>query len=145
MQPEDGPDDRHPAERAFLGRDPRRSVRLLAVAGALFLVTFLLHLPPRLVGPLSTPVGLFLPGLVAAAVVAAAVGAYLNDGLLVSVALAGGISYGFYFPLVLFDLTYPSETVLWALGVGGGFALALGTVGFVVGAGVRRVVGRVTA
>jgi hypothetical protein len=137
-------DDRHPAERAFLGRDPRRSVRFLAVAGALFVVTFLVHLPPRFVGPLSTPVGLFLPAFVVAAVGVAAVSAYLNDGLLVCIALAGGISYGFYFPLVIFDLTYPSETVLWALGVGGGFAVALGSAGFVLGAVGRRAVARVT-
>jgi hypothetical protein len=139
------PQDRHPAERAFLGRDPQRSVRLLAVAGALFVATFVVHVPPQYVGPLSVPVGLSLPVLVGTAVVVAAAGAYLNDGLLVCIALAGGVSYGFYFPLVLFELAYPSETVLWALGVGGGFAVVLGGVGFAVGAAGRRVLARVTA
>ena len=144
MEPVDG-GDRTLTERLFLGGDPRRSVRLLGVAGALFVVTVVVHLPPRFVGPLSVPVGLSLPLLAGAALLVAAVGAYLNDGLLVAVALAGGVSYGFYLPLVLFDLTYPSETVLWALGVGGGFAVAFGAVGFVVGALSRRVVARVTA
>jgi hypothetical protein len=144
MEPVDG-GSRTRTERLFLGRDPRRSVRLLGVAGALFVVTVLVHLPPRLVGPLSVPLGLSLPLLVAAALAVAGGGAYLNDGLLVAVALAGSVSYGFYLPLVVFDLSYPSETVLWALGVGGGFAVAFGTVGFVVGALSRRVVARVTA
>ena len=138
-------EERHPAERVLLGRDPRQSVRLLAVAGALFVVAFLVHLPPRLVGPFSVSLTLFLPSLVAASVVVAAVSAYVNDGLLVCIALAGGISYGFYFPLVIFDLAYPSETVLWALGVGGGFAVSLGSAGFLVGSLGRRAVDRVTA
>ncbi|MFB6108679.1 MAG: hypothetical protein ABEJ82_07545 [Haloplanus sp.] len=126
------------ADRMLVGRDPRLSMRLTGVAGAAFLLTALGHLPPRLVGGLSTPFGLSVPLLVGASVVLAAVGAYLNDGLLVSVALAGGPSLGFYLPLALFDLVYPNETVVWALGTGSGFAVVLGTVGFVVGAGARR-------
>ena len=136
---------RERADRLIFGRDPRLSVRLLAVAGGLFVLMFLVHLPTRYVGPLALGIGFALPLLVGLATVAAAVGAYLNDGLLVSVALAGGVGYGFFFPLVIFDLAYPSETVLWALGTGAGFGVVSGVVGFVVGALARRVVARLRA
>jgi hypothetical protein len=130
------------AETLLLGRDPATAVRLSAVAGTLFAVTFVLHLPPRLVGGLSFPFGLLLPLLVAVALLAAAVGAYLNDGLFVSLALAGGPSFGFYLPLGLFELTYPSATVLTGLTIGAVLAVAVGTVGFLLGAGARRAVER---
>lgn len=130
------------AERLLLGRRPGTAVRLAAVAGVLFAGTFLVHLPPRLVGGLSFPFGLLLPLLVGLAFVAAAAGAYHNDGLVVSVALAGGPSFGFYLPLGLFDLTYPSATMLTALGIGAAIAVGVGTAGFVVGAGARRLVDR---
>ena len=125
-----------------LGRDPEQSVRLTAVAAGLFLVVFFLHLPPRLVGSLSVPFGLFLPALVAICVLVAAVGAFLNDGLLVSVALASGPSLGFYLPLALFSLTTPQNTVAESLAFGTIFAVVCGAVGFVVGAGVRRLARR---
>jgi len=130
------------AERLLLGPDPVTAVRLSAVAGVLFVVTVVLHLPPRLVGGLSFPFGLLLPLLVGIAFVAAAVGAYLNDGLLVCLALAGGPSFGFYLPLGLFELTYPSATMLTALALGATFSVAVGTAGFVVGAGGRRLIER---
>ncbi|MFB6093302.1 MAG: hypothetical protein ABEK02_09865 [Haloquadratum sp.] len=129
-------------EALLLGRDPARAVRLSAVAGTLFVVVFALHLPPRLVGGLSLPFGLLLPLFFAVAVVAAAVGAYLNDGYLVALALASGPSLGFYLPLGLFELTYPSSTVLEGLTSGVVFTLVAGTIGFVVGAGARRLAAR---
>ncbi|MFA1610872.1 hypothetical protein [Halobellus rubicundus] len=131
------------AERLLLGPDPATAVRLSAVAGVLFVVTFVVHLPPRLVGGLSFPFGLLLPLLVGVAFVAAAVGAYRNDGLFVCLALAGGPSFGFYLPLGLFDLTYPSATMLNALAIGVTLSVVVGTAGFVVGAGGRRLVEQV--
>ncbi|MGQ4555670.1 hypothetical protein [Halobellus sp. GM3] len=131
------------AEVLLLGRDPATAVRLSALAGTLFAVTFLLHLPPRLVGGLSVPFGLFLPLLVTVAFLAAATGAYLNDGLFVSLALAGGPSFGFYLPLGLFELTYPSSTVLAGLAIGAAVAVVCGSTGFIAGAGARRAVERV--
>jgi hypothetical protein len=131
------------AEALLLGRDPATAVRLSAVAGTLFVLTFVLHLPPRLVGGLSFPFGLALPLLVAVAFLAAAVGAYRNDGLFVSLALAGGPSFGFYLPLGLFELTYPSATVLTGLTIGSVLSVGVGTVGFLVGAGGRRAAERV--
>ncbi|MFC6873112.1 hypothetical protein [Halobellus marinus] len=125
-------------ESLLLGRDPEESIRLSAVAGVLFAVTFVLHLPPRLVGGLSVPFGLFLPFLIGIAFLAAAAGAYRNDGLFVSLALAGGPSFGFYLPLGLFELTYPSATLLTGLAIGASVAVGAGTAGFVVGAGARR-------
>lgn len=131
------------AERLLLGSDPVMAARLSAVAGLLFVATFVLHLPPRLVGGLSVPFGLALPLLVGLAFVAAAVGAYRNDGLFVCLALAGGPSFGFYLPLGLFELTYPSATMLTALAIGAILAVAVGTAGFVVGAAARRLAERV--
>jgi hypothetical protein len=125
-----------------LGRDAERSMRLTAVAAGLFLAVFLLHLPPRLVGGLSVPFGLFLPALVALCVLVAAAGAFLNDGLLVSVALASGPSLGFYLPLALFSLTTPTNTVAESLAFGTIFAVVCGAVGFAAGAGVRRLARR---
>ncbi|MFB6123543.1 MAG: hypothetical protein ABEJ78_08800 [Haloferacaceae archaeon] len=133
------------ADRLFLGRDPRLAVKLSSVAGVVFLLIALVHLPPRLVGSLSTPFGLFLPALFALMFALSIAGGYLNDGLLVCVALAGGPSLGFYLPLAIFDLAYPSETVLWALATGTGYAVVFGAAGFLVGAGGRRLVGRVRA
>ncbi|MFB6154606.1 MAG: hypothetical protein ABEJ22_01845 [Haloferacaceae archaeon] len=126
----------------LFGRDPRRSVRLLSVAGVLFLVTFVLHTPSLLSRSPPFPFGFMLPLLWLASFVPAAAGAYGNDGLFVSVALAAGPSLGFYLPLALFDLAYPSETLLWGLGSGVGYGVVLGVLGFVVGAGVRRLVDR---
>ncbi|MDQ2053919.1 hypothetical protein [Halobellus sp. H-GB7] len=130
-------------EALLLGRDPDTAVRLSAVAGTLFAVTFVLHLPPRLVGWLSFPFGLFLPLLVGTAFLAAAVGAYRNDGFFVALSLAGGPSFGFYFPLGLFELTYPSATVLEGLTIGATVTVAAGTAGFLVGAGGRRAIRRI--
>jgi hypothetical protein len=125
-----------------LGREPEQSMRLTAVAAGLFLGVFFLHLPPRLVGGLSVPFGLFLPALVALCVLVAAVGAFLNDGLLVSVALASGPSLGFYLPLALFSLVTPTNTVAESLAFGTIFAVVCGSVGFAVGAGARRLARR---
>lgn len=130
-------------EALLLGRDPDEAVRLSAVAGVLFAVTFVVHLPPRLAGWLSFPFGLLLPLLVGVAFFAAAVGAYRNDGFLVALALAGGPSFGFYLPLGLFELTYPSSTVFEGLTIGATVAVAAGTAGFLVGAGGRRLLERV--
>jgi hypothetical protein len=134
---------RDSVERLLFGRDPRLSIRLLSVAGALFLVTFLLHTPSLFTRTAPFAFGFMLPLLWAVSLAPAAVGAYANDGLFVSVALASGPSLGFYLPLALFDLAYPSETLLWGLGSGVGYGVVLGVLGFVAGAGGRRLVDRV--
>ena len=135
--------DRNSVEGVLFGQDPRLSVRLLSVSGVLFLVTFLLHTPSLFTRNAPLPFGFMLPVLWAVSFAPAAVGAYRNDGLFVSVALASGPSLGFYLPLALFDLAYPSETLLWGLGAGVGYGVALGVLGFAVGAGGRRLVDRI--
>jgi hypothetical protein len=135
---------RDSAEKALFGRDLRLSVQLLSVAGALFVLSFLLHTPSLLFAAPPFPFGFMLPALLTAAFLPAAVGAYLNDGLFVSVALASGPTLGFYLPLALFDLAYPSSTLLWGLGSGVGYGVVVGVVGFLVGSGARRLVGQVT-
>lgn len=125
-------------ERLLFGRDPRRSVRLLWVAGGLFLLTALLHAPVLFGGRAPSPFGLMVWSFYLAVFVPAVVGAYLNGGLLVSVALASGPSLGFYLPLTLLDLASPGETVLWGLVAGVATAVALGTLGFIVGTGGYR-------
>jgi hypothetical protein len=135
--------DRQALESLLLGRDFGRSVRQSAVAGGLFLAVLLVHLPPRLVGPLSLPFGLFLPALAALSLAVATVGGYRNDGLIVCVALAGGPGFGFFLPLGLFELTVPSSSMGSALLMGAVFAVAFGVGGFVLGAGARRVARRV--
>jgi hypothetical protein len=135
--------DRATLESLLLGRDFGRSVRLSAVAGALFVAVFVLHLPPRLVGPLSLPFGLFLPALAALSLSAATVGAYLDDGLVVCLALAGGPGFGFFLPFGLLELTVPSSSVCGALVMGAAFAVGFSVAGFVAGAAGRRAVRRV--
>ena len=121
------------------GRDATTSERLLAVALAAFVAVFVLVTPPEVLG-IALPFGLNLWMLFLLAASLPIFGAFVNDGALVSVALAGGPAFGFYLPLTLFDMVYPSESVLWGVGTATTFALPLGLLGFAVGAGARRVV-----
>ena len=67
-----------------------------------------------------------------------AIQAYHNDGLLVSIALGLSLPLAFYLVLTTFDLVYPSEDLLWGVGTALLFGVPAGVLGFVVGAGARR-------
>ena len=123
------------------GRDATTRTRLLAVALAVFVAVFVLVTPSEVLGFEIA----FAPSILTLFVLAAllpTVGAFVNDGALVSVALAAGPSFGFYLPLTTFDVMYPSSSVAWGVGTATMFALPLGLLGFAVGAGARRVVER---
>lgn len=133
-------DVRDEADQLLFGRDADRAVRLSAAAGTLFLVAVVLHLPARFVGPLSIGGPEVTVLLLTAMALSAAAGAYLNDGLLVCIALAGGIGLGFYLPAVLFNPETAGSVTMWVLTMGSVTAVVLGVVGFVFGAAARRAV-----
>lgn len=129
---------RDAVDTLLFGRDTLLSAQLVWVAGALFVVSLFAHLPVRYL-PFVSLTG---PGVTTAVFLAmflvAAGAAYLNDGLLVSIALASGIGIGFYAPAIVFHLQDPGEVTLWVLAVGTISSVLVGAVGFVVGAGGRR-------
>jgi hypothetical protein len=132
-----------PSDRPLLfGRSRSRSRRYLAGGLGVFLATLGLM---GLVGGLtrlglSIPVsGFWLLWTVAFVTVGPpAIQAYRNDGLLVSVALGLPVPLAFYLVLTTFDLVYPSETLLWGVGTALSFGVPAGLLGFVLGAGARR-------
>ena len=126
--------------RLLYGDGRQRSVWWLKVAGALFILT------PALLAMwwIAASVGVVFPsdvvsnattvvlvGLGIFGLITAAIHAYLNDGFLVSSALALAPVVGLVF--FVGDALY----VVLILGV---YALIAGTVGFVLGAGARRLV-----
>lgn len=128
------------ADHVLLGRDQVRSAKHSGLAGALFLVVFALRLPV-VFGPVPPVVERYESLVLVVAFALAAVTAYLNDGLLVSVVASAALTVGFYLPYVFSQLS-PHPTALVAIGLGVGYALVLGTLGFLVGAGGRRILAR---
>ncbi|QKY19769.1 hypothetical protein B4589_005005 [Halolamina sp. CBA1230] len=127
---------RDAVDTLLFGEEPALSAQLVRVAGGLFFVALFAHLPVRYLGSTSDTV---VVGAVAVAMFAVAAGAaYVNDGLLVSIALAAGIGVGFYAPAILFELRDPGNATLWILAVGSFSSLVAGVLGFAVGGGARR-------
>jgi hypothetical protein len=126
----------------LVGRNVTTAKRLLAVALVAFAVVFVSITPSEVLG-FESPVRFDLIVLFVLAAALPIFGAFVNDGALVSVALAGGPALGFYLPLTAFDMVYPSESVLWGVGTAATFAVPLGLLGFAVGAGARRLIERV--
>jgi hypothetical protein len=131
---------RDAVDTLLFGRDTRLSTRMVWVAGALFVLSLFVHLPVRYLSFLSLTGHAVTTALFLSMFLVAAGAAYLNDGLFVAVALAAGIGIGFYAPGILFHLGNPGEVTLWVLAVGTISSVGVGVVGFVVGAGARRLV-----
>ena len=130
---------RDAVDTLLFGENAVLSTQLVRVAAGLFFVALFAHLPVRYLGGLTMSDSAVV-GVVAVAMLAVAAGAaYVNDGLFVSIALASGIGVGFYAPAILFELRNPGEATLWVLAVGSFSSVALGAVGFAIGAGGRRV------
>jgi len=122
----------------LFGRNPVLSSQLARVAGGLFVLSLFAYLPVRYFDVVAPDGALVTAVLGLAMVTAAAVAAYANDGLFPAIAVAAGIGVGFYAPAVLFELRDPSEAAVWVLVVGSFSSLVAGVVGFVVGAGLKR-------
>lgn len=129
------------ADDLLLGRDQVRSAKHSGLAGALFLLVFALRVPV-VFGPLPPVAERHTSLVLVVALALAAATAYLNDGLLVSVVASAALTVGFYLPYVFGQLR-PHRTALLAIGLGVGYALLLGPLGFLVGAGGRRLVARI--
>jgi hypothetical protein len=129
----------HDDSGLLVGRDPTTSKRLLGVAVVVFVAVFLAVTPAEVLG-FAVPFGFGLWTLFVLAATLPILGAFVNDGALVSLALAAGAPFGFYLPLTVFNLGYPSESVLWGVGTATMFTVPLGLLGFAVGAGTRRLV-----
>jgi hypothetical protein len=119
-----------------VGRDLVRSAKHSTGAGVLFLIVFVLRVP-TVFGPLPPVAERHTAVVLFAGFALAAATAYLNDGLLVSVVAAAALTLGFYLPYVFGQLR-PNRTALVAIGLGVGYALLLGALGFLLGAGGRR-------
>ena len=136
-------------DRPFLfGRDRSRSRRYLVAGLGAFLATLGLM---GLVGGVtrlgySVPVSGFWLLWTAAfvAVGLPAVQAYRNGGLLVSVVLGLPVPLAFYLVLTGFDLVYPSESLLWGVGTALSFGIPAGLLGYLLGAGARRLLDRLS-
>ena len=122
----------------LFGEQPALSAQLVRVAGALFFVALFAHLPVRYLDGVTVSDDVVIGVVAVAMFVVAAVAAYVNRGLLVSIALAAGIGVGFYAPAIVFELRDPGDATLWVLAVGSFSSVAVGAVGFAVGAGLDR-------
>lgn len=130
---------RDAVDTLLFGETPALSAQFVRVAGALFVLSLFAHLPVRYLDGVSMSDPTVTAVLVLAMLVAAAIAAYVNQGALISIALAAGIGVGFYAPAILFELQEPGEATLWVLAVGSFSSVAVGAVGFAVGTGLRRV------
>lgn len=129
---------RDAVDALLFGENAVLSTRLVRAAAGLFFLALFAHLPVRYAGSLTMSDSVVV-GAVAVAMLAVAAGAaYVNDGLFVSIALASGIGVGFYAPAIVFELRNPGEATLWVLAVGSFTSVVLGTLGFAVGAGAKR-------
>lgn len=129
---------RDAVDTLLFGRNLALSTQLIQVAGGLFVLALFAHLPARYVSAVSlTGQGVTAAVFLSMFLVAASA-AYLNDGALVSVALAAGIGIGFYAPAIAFHFRNPGDVTLWVLAVGTISSVGVGAVGFLVGAGGRR-------
>jgi hypothetical protein len=133
-------DTRDRADRLLFGRDVLLSTKLVQLAGVLFVVSLFAHFLVRSLPVVSSTGSMVTAGLFLSMFLVATGAAYRNDGVLVSVALAAGIGLGFYLPAIAFNLADPGEVTLWVLAVGTISSVLVGVVGFVVGAGGRRVI-----
>ncbi|MFB6299477.1 MAG: hypothetical protein ABEH65_04380 [Halobacteriales archaeon] len=64
--------------------------------------------------------------------------AYQNGGLLVSITLGLAVPLAFYLVFTAFNLAYPSEDLLWGIGAALQFGVPAGTIGFLLGMGLRQ-------
>lgn len=129
---------RDAVDTLLFGEQPALSAQFVRVAGVLFVLALFAHLPVRYLDGLTMSDGVVTGAVAVAMLVVAAVAAYVNSGVLVSIALAAGIGVGFYAPAILFELRNPGEATLWVLAVGSFSSVAVGVAGFAVGAGGRR-------
>lgn len=132
---------RDAVDTLLFGEQPALSAQFVRVAGGLFVLALFAHLPVRYLDGLSMSDPTVTAAVSLAMLVAAAVAAYVNSGLLISIALSAGVGVGFYAPAILFELRNPGEATLWILAVGSLSSVAVGVVGFAVGSGVRRLRG----
>lgn len=127
----------------FLGQNRTRTKRYLGVAVSLFMTTI------GIIGFVSVlsqyNISVRLSGfwlawtIVLISIGTPAIQAYQNDGLFVSIALGLAIPLAFYLVLTAFNLVYPSEDILWGLGVALLYGVPAGILGFLLGAGLHRI------
>lgn len=125
----------------------RRQLRFgITLALVLFAVMFALHTPAiaGVVHPLGIPTGFGRNiGIVVPLVfVTAAVAGYLTNGVLVSLLLAAGLTFGAFLPAALFD--YPDFPVplMPVLRTALLLTVSIGVIGFAIGAGGRQLMER---
>lgn len=132
----------------LFGRNLARTRRYLGVVIGLFVVSLGLMGLVWIFGQQNITVpldGAWLLWAVALIIVGLpGIQAYQNDGLLVCIALGTAVPLAFYLVLTTFNLVYPSEDVLWGIGTALQFGVPAGFLGFLLGAGVRRLRDRIS-
>ncbi|MFB6127974.1 MAG: hypothetical protein ABEJ79_11865 [Halolamina sp.] len=124
-------------DQLLFGRDPGLSTTLVAVAGG----AFFLAAGVRTLSLLSAPTPAFgtLWSVVAATMLLlAGASAYLNDGLMISIALAAGVGLGFFTPEIALGPRELEADALRSITSGTLSGVVFGAVGFAVGAVLCR-------
>lgn len=129
---------RDAVDTLLFGEKPALSTQFLRVAGGLFVLALVAHLPVRYLDGVSMSDPAVTAVLAVVMLAVAAVAAYVNIGVLVSISLSAGVGVGFYAPAILFELQNPGEATLWILAAGSFSSVVAGVVGFVVGEGLDR-------
>ena len=126
--------------RSFLiGKDTDTSIRYLVAALALFVALAGIFIGTVEFNLLPMGVWPFVPVLMALGGVGVAIHGFRNNGLLISCVFFATLLLSLFAPLTVFDWVTPSEDLLWGLGVSVLFGAPAGFVGFLLGAGARRI------
>lgn len=141
--------ERVSGQNLLLGRSEGRLLHWVALATVLFVIMFALHTPAtaEVIAPLGIPtgfvvnIGVFAPLVLIFAVLPA----YFNKGMLMSLLVAAGPSFGAYLPAAIFDTPDFPVPLFPVLRSGVVVAIAVGSVGFMVGAGLRQLTARETS
>jgi hypothetical protein len=131
----------------WFGRFPRRSLGFLVLAIFLFVCLFVLHAPPTAskLSSLGIPTGFGVnfPILLVLMLIPAALNAYANDGILISIVLAASPLFGAFLGIMLFtsppfrpNPTTILQTTLPFMAIAIGLAAGLGCA---LGIGIRRI------
>ena len=141
--------ERVPGQNLLLGRSEGRLLHWVALALVLFTLMFGLHTPAttEVIAPMGIPTGFVVNMGVFAPLVLmfAALPAYFNKGILMSLLIAAGPSFGAYLPAAIFDTPDFPVPLFPVLRSGVVVAIAVGSVGFILGTGLRQLTARETS
>lgn len=126
-------------EGVIYGSNRRTSLRYLLVAGGLFVATItVLPIASNLEVPIPILDGSYPTITIFIVFSLATVQSYQNSGLPICIALTTVVPLGFFMILSFSSTAVPSVSIVWGIGSALFFGVPLGTLGFLTGAGLRR-------